>query len=186
METPSKVNDDVHIDVSNEAQTAQENALEASAIQPQDASIPEAEKSISSEQIIVHIDELVDALDRESLLIVECPSSEMLKEVGVQKQHMLETYDSLMGQCGNLREFTSELNAEGKQKIRAAFESLRDAMKRNQRRLHVALEVSATLLDCFSSAVRDTAPQVKTYGPNGKIHKPDLRKHLAVTLKAEA
>ncbi len=116
---------------------------------------------------------LIDILDRENDLIIHKPlvNFDRLKSISVQKKHLFEEYHGFLATIGSLKNLAGDLNDAMRENLKSMFSRYEKAAETNERRLTVALKISAKILDAVSSEQSNNAP-VLSYNQHGRVKKP--------------
>ncbi len=115
---------------------------------------------------------LIDILDRENDLIIHKPllNFNKLKAINVQKKHLFEEYHGFLATIGSLKNLANDLNDAMRENLKSMFSRYETAAQTNERRLTVALKISAKILDAVSNEQSNNAP-VLSYNQHGQVKK---------------
>ncbi len=115
---------------------------------------------------------LIDILDKENDLIIHKPllNFDRLKVVSDQKKHLFDEYHGFLATIGSLKNFAGELNSAMRENLKTMFSRYEKAAEINEKRLTIALKISARILDAVSNEQSNNAP-VLSYNQHGQVKK---------------
>ncbi len=126
---------------------------------------------------------LIDILDRENDLIIHKPlvNFERLKTIASQKQNLFEEYHGFISAVGSIKTFASDLSDHMQEHLKSLFTRYEETAETNERRLKIALQISARILDAVSNAQAEATP-VLSYNQYGVLKKSE---HAPLGIKQE-